>query len=91
STELAVMGPEGAVPIIFRHEIEAAENSEEILQQKINKYREEFANPYKAAANLHIDDVIDPSETRPILIRALELQMDKLEERPWKKHGLMPT
>ncbi len=91
STELAVMGPEGATPIIFRKELEKADNPEELLSQKIREYREEFANPYLAAENLHVDDVIDPAETRPRLIEALEMIMDKVEERPKKKHGIIPT
>ena len=76
---------------IFRKELEAAENPEEILQQKIGEYREEFANPYRAAAALNVDDVIDPAETRPILIKALKMLFEKAEERPKKKHGIMPT
>jgi len=91
STELAVMGPEGAAPIIFRKELDKAENPEELLKQKIREYREQFANPYLAAENLHIDDVIDPPETRPMLIRALEAVLDKVEERPQKKHGIIPA
>jgi acetyl-CoA carboxylase carboxyltransferase component len=91
STELAVMGAEGAAPIIFRKELEKADNPEELLQAKIKEYREEFANPYRAAEHLHIDDVIDPAETRPRLIEALELTIDKVEERPGKKHGIIPT
>ncbi len=91
STELAVMGAEGAVAIIFRKELEEAENPEELLKQKIREYREEFANPYKAAANLHIDDVIDPAETRLRLIEALEVIINKVEPRLQKKHGVMPT
>jgi acetyl-CoA carboxylase carboxyltransferase component len=85
------MGAEGAAPIIFRREIEKAENPGEMLKQKIREYREEFANPYRAAMNLHIDDVIDPAETRPKLIAALEMMLDKTEQRPAKKHGVMPT
>jgi len=91
STELAVMGAEGAAPIIFRKELEEAENPEELLKQKIREYREEFANPYGAASNLHIDDVIDPAETRPRLIEALEVTINKVEHRIQKKHGVMPT
>jgi len=91
STELAVMGAEGAAPIIFRKELEKAGNPQELLEQKIREYREEFANPYRAAANLHIDDVINPAETRPILISALERLMNKEEERPKKKHGIIPV
>jgi len=91
STELAVMGAEGAVPIIFRKELENADNPEELLQEKIKEYREKFANPYQAAEHLHIDDVIVPAETRPRLIEALEITMNKVEERPDKKHGIIPT
>ena len=91
STELAVMGPDGAAPIIFRKELEAAANPDELLKQKIKEYREEFANPYKAASNLRVDDVLDPAETRPRLISALEMALDKVETTPAKKHGVMPT
>jgi acetyl-CoA carboxylase carboxyltransferase component len=91
STELAVMGAEGAAPIIFRKELEKAENSKELLKQKIREYKEEFANPYKAAANLHVDDVIDPAETRLRLIEALEVIINKVESRLQKKHGIMPA
>ena len=91
STVLAVMDAEGAAPIIFRRELEAAENPEELLQTKIKEYREEFANPYRAAESLHIDDVIDPANTRPKLISALEMAMGKTEERPARKHGITPT
>jgi len=91
STELAVMGPEGAAPIIFRKELEKADDAEELLRQKIKEYREEFANPYRAAEHLHIDDVIKPEETRPRLIEALEMSINKVEDRPPKKHGIMPT
>jgi acetyl-CoA carboxylase carboxyltransferase component len=91
SAELAVMGPEGAVPIIFRKELEFAEHREATLQQKIEEYRNKFANPYRAAADLHIDDVIDPAETRPSLIKALGMLLEKVEERPSKKHGIMPV
>jgi len=91
SAELAVMGPEGAAPIIFRKELEKAEDPKQLLAQKIEEYRNEFANPYRAAGNLHIDDVIDAAETRPRLIEALELLINKKEMRPPKKHGIMPT
>ncbi|MFC2046751.1 acyl-CoA carboxylase subunit beta [Chloroflexota bacterium] len=91
TTELAVMGPEGAAPIIFRKELEKAENKEAFLQEKTREYRELFANPYRAAEHLHIDDVIEPSETRPRLIKALEILIEKLEPRPSKKHGIIPT
>jgi acetyl-CoA carboxylase carboxyltransferase component len=89
--ELAVMGPEGAAAIIFRKELAAAASPQEFLRQKISEYREEFANPYGAAANLHVDDVIDPKETRPVLIKTLKMVLNKVEERPPKKHGIMPA
>lgn len=91
STVLAVMDAEGAAPIIFRRELADAENPDELLQQKIKEYRDEFANPYRAAEHLHVDDVIDPAETRPRLIAALEMSLGKEEERPARKHGIMPT
>ncbi len=90
-TELAVMGAEGAATIIFRKEIEAAEDKEKVLQEKVEEYRRKFANPYLAAEHLHVDDVIDPAETRPRLIKALEISLNKIEERPKKKHGIIPT
>jgi acetyl-CoA carboxylase carboxyltransferase component len=91
STELAVMGAEGAAPIIFRKELEKAGNQAELLQEKIRQYREEFANPYKAAEHLHVDDVIDPAETRLKLVAALEMVINKQEDLPHKKHGIIPT
>lgn len=91
STELAVMGPEGAASIIYRKEISKADDREEVRKEKIAEYREAFANPYKAARHFHIDDVIDPAETRPSLISALEASMTKWEPRPEKKHGIPPT
>jgi len=91
STELAVMAAEGAAPVIFRRDLEQAENPDEMLQEKIKEYREEFANPYRAAEHLHVDDIIDPAETRPRLIEALEMVMGKVEDLPYKKHGIIPT
>jgi acetyl-CoA carboxylase carboxyltransferase component len=91
SGELAVMGPDGAAPIIYRHELEKAADPAALLNQKIEEFRKKFANPYMAAAHLHIDDVIDPADTRVLLIRGLDAHMTKLETRPDKKHGVMPT
>ena len=85
------MGAEGAAPIIFRKELESAENQAELLQEKIRQYREEFANPYRAAEHLHVDDVIEPAETRIKLVAALEMLLNKQEEMPKKKHGIIPT
>jgi acetyl-CoA carboxylase carboxyltransferase component len=91
TTELAVMGSEAAAPIIFRKEIEKADNPGELLQQKMKEYRTMFANPYRAAEHLHVDDVIEPAQTRPRLIKALEMAIDKIERRPEKKHGIIPA
>lgn len=91
TTELAVMGPEAAAAIIFRKDLEKAADAQKLLQEKIKEYRAMFANPYRAAQHLHIDDVIDPVETRPRLIKELEMAIDKVEQRPKKKHGIMPT
>ncbi len=90
TAEIAVMGPEGAVEIVFKKEIEAAENPEEIKKQKIQEYRERFASPYQAAVRGYIDDIIDPRETRPRLVKALGLLINKKEARPQKKHGNIP-
>ena len=91
TTELAVMGPEGAAAIIFRKELEKAEDAKALLKEKIKEYRTIFANPYRAAEHLHIDDIIDPAETRPKLIKTLEMLIDKAEPRPEKRHGIIPT
>jgi acetyl-CoA carboxylase carboxyltransferase component len=91
TAELAVMGPEGAASIVFRKEIEQAKDKERVKREKVAEYREAFANPYRAAEHGHIDDVIDPAETRPRLIKALEAAITKREARPEKKHGLIPV
>jgi acetyl-CoA carboxylase carboxyltransferase component len=91
TTELAVMGPEGAAPIIFRKEIEESADPEKTRIGKIEEYRKTFANPYRGAQHFHIDDVIDPAETRPRLVHALEAALTKRETRPEKKHGVMPV
>jgi acetyl-CoA carboxylase carboxyltransferase component len=91
TAEIAVMGPDGAANIIFRKEIEASDNPMETREQKIEEYRSQFANPYKAAARGYVDDIIVPEETRPRLIAALEMLAGKREERPAKKHGNFPV
>ncbi len=91
TAEIAVMGPEGAVEIIFGKELEKAKEPESLRQKKIAEYREKFANPYAAAARGYIDAVIEPRETRPYLIKALEaLVTEKKEKVLWKKHGNIP-
>ena len=90
SAEIAVMGPKGAVEIIFKKEIERASNKEQALDQKVNEYREKFANPYIAAERGYVDEVILPSETRPKLINALQFLENKVDSNPKKKHGNIP-
>ena len=90
SAEIAVMGPEGAANIIFRKEIMAAEDQEAMRQEKVKEYIEKFANPYVAASRGFIDSVIEPKETRALLLHALKLSVLKEEFRPAKKHGLPP-
>ncbi|MGL5016367.1 MAG: acyl-CoA carboxylase subunit beta [Bacteroidales bacterium] len=90
SAEIAVMGPEGAANIIFRKEIMEAEDPEAMRQQKVQEYVDKFANPYVAATNGFIDAVIEPKETREILLHTLEISKAKEELRPAKKHGLPP-
>lgn len=90
TAEIAVMGPKGAVEIIFKKEISQAENYEEKLNEKLSEYIEKFANPYIAAEHGFIDDVIKPSETKIKLINALQLLKTKVDKNPKKKHGNIP-
>ncbi|MFD2133469.1 acyl-CoA carboxylase subunit beta [Pseudogracilibacillus auburnensis] len=90
NAEIAVMGPEGAANIIFAREIAESENPEATRQEKIDEYKEKFANPYIAAGLGMVDDVIDPRDTRLKLIQSLEMLYHKQEERPKKKHGNIP-
>jgi acetyl-CoA carboxylase carboxyltransferase component len=88
--ELAVMGPEGAVGIIFRKELAEAEDPEARKAELVQEYREKFANPYIAAERGFLDAVIEPRHTRPSLINALEMLSNKRDENPAKKHGNIP-
>lgn len=90
NAEIAVMGPQGAANIIFAREIASSDNPEAVRAQKIEEYREKFANPYVAASRGMVDDVIDPRETRIKLIQALDMMRNKKEDRPKKKHGNIP-
>jgi propionyl-CoA carboxylase beta chain len=90
TAEVAVMGPEGAVNIIYRKDIAASPTPEERRQKLMDDYKARFANPYSAAERGYIDDVIVPHETRPKLIRALEMLQNKRVERPKRKHGNIP-
>jgi propionyl-CoA carboxylase beta chain len=90
SAEIAVMGPKGAVEIIFRKEISEAENPEQKEEELTNEYRARFATPFIAAERGYIDDIIEPSDTRLRLIRALQMLSTKTDTNPKKKHGNIP-
>ncbi len=89
--EIAVMGPQGAVNVVFRRELKAAESPDDLREELVSDYREKFANPYVAAARGYLDGVIVPRETRPRVIRALEMLRNKRVQRPPRKHGNMPV
>ena len=84
------MGAEGAVNIIHRGEISSAEDPDQTRKELVADYQEKFTNPYVAASRGYVDDIIDPSETRPRLIRALEMLQNKRDTLPAKKHGNIP-
>jgi propionyl-CoA carboxylase beta chain len=90
TAELAVMGPEGAVNIIFRKELAESEDGARRRAELVADYREKFANPYVAASRGYLDDVIEPSLTRPRLINGLEMLSNKRDSNPAKKHGNIP-
>jgi len=90
SAEIAVMGPEGAVNIVYRRELAAAENPDDVRRQKVAEFRERFANPFVAAERGFVDDVIEPRRTRPKVIRALRMLENKVDTMPRKKHGNIP-
>ena len=90
TAEIAVMGPEGAVNIVFRNEIAQAQDPEAARAAYIAEYREKLATPYKAAELGYLDEIIRPRETRPKLIRALQLLRNKRQENPPRKHGNIP-
>ncbi|HEX9108570.1 MAG TPA: acyl-CoA carboxylase subunit beta [Longimicrobiales bacterium] len=90
TAEIAVMGPKGAVEILFRKEIAAAADPEAETKRLEQEYRERMAHPFIAAARGYIDDVIDPRDTRPRLINALDMLRNKRDANPWKKHGSIP-
>ncbi len=90
TAEVAVMGPEGAVNIVFRNELEEAEDAAARRDELIADYKERFANPYTAAERGYVDDVIEPRRTRPVLFSALETALTKREPKPKRKHGNIP-
>jgi propionyl-CoA carboxylase beta chain len=90
TAEIAVMGAEGAVNIIFRNEIKEANDPKETRQKLVADYQEKFASPYKAAELGYVDEIIEPEETRPKIIQALDILKNKVDTNPWRKHGNIP-
>ncbi len=90
TAEIAVMGPEGAVNIVYRRELSTAADPEALRQEKIAEFRDRFASPFVAAERGYVDDVIEPRQTRPKLIRALRMLENKVSSMPRKKHGNIP-
>ena len=90
TAEIAVMGPKGAVEILFRKEISRSENPEVVTDRKMEEYREMFAHPYIAAAHGFLDDVIDPRETRDRVISGFDMLRNKRDQNPPSKHGNIP-
>jgi propionyl-CoA carboxylase beta chain len=90
TAEIAVMGPEGAVNIVYRRELAAAGDGDTLRREKVAEFRERFANPFIAAERGFIDAVIEPRETRPRVIRALRMLENKVDTMPRKKHGNIP-
>ncbi len=91
TAEIAVMGAEGAVNLIFKKEISSAEDSEKVRQQKINDYKAKFSTPYIAAEKGYIDAVIKPEEVREVLVHAIEVSKNKTVDLPNRKHGISPV
>jgi propionyl-CoA carboxylase beta chain len=89
-SEIAVMGPEGAINVIGRHQIAEADDAEAKRAEMVADYRDQFANPYVAANRGYLDDVIDPAQTRPELVKALRMLESKVDSLPPKKHGNIP-
>ena len=90
SSEIAVMGPDGAVNIIFRNELKQADDAAAEKDRLVEDYRRTFANPFKAAELGYIDEIIMPEDTRPKIIRSLEILQNKRDKNPSKKHGNIP-
>lgn len=84
------MGPEGAVNIVYRRELQKADDPDKLRREKVEEFRERFANPYIAAERGWVDDVIQPRDTRPKLIAALRMLESKRDVNPPKKHGNIP-
>ena len=90
TAEIAVMGAEGAVNVLYRKELAAAEDRDAVRAEFVDQYRDRFASPYMAASHGMITDVISPAQTRPVVSMALRNSLNKSETSPPKKHGLIP-
>ena len=90
SAEIAVMGAEGAINIIYREQLSQSKDPAQTRKELINEYQENFTNPFVAASYGFVDDVIDPADTRPRVIKALEMLQNKRDTLPAKKHGNIP-
>jgi propionyl-CoA carboxylase beta chain len=90
SAEIAVMGPKGAVGILWKREIDAAEDPEALLEERTEEFRRRFANPFVAAERGYVDAVIDPADTRPHLIAGIRAIGAKRDANPVRKHGNIP-
>jgi propionyl-CoA carboxylase beta chain len=90
TAEIAVMGPKGAVEILFKREIAESDDPDAAMDARVAEYREKFAHPYIAASRGYVDDIIDPRDTRPRLIDALETMRAKRDRNPPRKHGNIP-
>jgi propionyl-CoA carboxylase beta chain len=90
TAEIAVMGPKGAIEILYKKEIDESEDPEATMDRLVKDYTDRFANPYMAAQRGYIDDVIEPAMTRPVLIRCLEVLETKKDTNPPRKHGNIP-
>ncbi|MEE8448043.1 MAG: acyl-CoA carboxylase subunit beta [Thermodesulfobacteriota bacterium] len=91
TAEICLMGPPGAVNILYRKEIAAAENPEQVRKEKEKEFYDRYVNPFYSAGLQHVDDIIDPREMRPNIIRALEVSLGKVDELPKKRHSIMPA
>jgi acetyl-CoA carboxylase carboxyltransferase component len=91
TAEVCLMGPEGAVNILFRKEIAEAKEPEKVREERLKEFFDKYVNPYYSAAHQHVDDIIDPRDMRTKIIKALEVCAKKVDELPKKKHGIMPV
>ncbi|MBI2827739.1 MAG: methylmalonyl-CoA carboxyltransferase, partial [Acidobacteria bacterium] len=91
TAEVCLMGPEGAVNILFRKELAEAENPGEVRERRLKEFFDKYVNPYYSAALQHVDDIIDPRDMRPRIIRALELCANKVDVLPERKFGITPV